>query len=101
MRHSKQLVVKNSGKAARFVLIVQHDHGNDAKILFAGVTLRNFALQVLQEAVSEAVEGALAAGIFLAAVAAVRTRRESRRRMGPLQRCGAGGQDSSKFPAGR
>jgi hypothetical protein len=73
LRSGDQLVCENGGKTARFILIVQHHDGNYAQVFFAGVALRDFALQVLQKTVCKAIERALAAGIFLVALAAVGT----------------------------
>src|SRR5882757_9611542 len=64
---------KNSFEAASFILIVQHHDGNHAQVLFAGMALRHFALQVLQETIREMIERTLAPGIFLVPRAAVRT----------------------------
>jgi hypothetical protein len=68
-----EFVGKDGGETTRFILIVQHHDRNYAQIFLAGVALRHFALQVLQEAVGEAIKSALAAGIFLVALAAVGT----------------------------
>src|SRR2546427_9060942 len=68
-----QLVGKDGLESPRFVLIVQHDDGDDAQLLLARVTYCHFALQVLHKAVREAVKGALAAGILLVTRAAVGT----------------------------
>jgi hypothetical protein len=73
LRSGDELVSEDSGETPRFVLIVQHHNGNHAEIFFAGVALRDFALQILQKTVGKAIESALAAGIFLVALAAVGT----------------------------
>jgi hypothetical protein len=73
LRRGNQLIGEDSSETPGFLLIVQHHNGNDAQIFFAGVALRDFALQVLQKTVGEAIESALAAGIFLVALAAVGT----------------------------
>ncbi len=67
------LVGKNGFKAASFILIVQHDNGDDAQVLLAGMALRHFSLQVLQKAVRKMIKRTLAPGIFLVPRAAVRT----------------------------
>jgi len=71
LARSDEFVSKDGGEAALFILVVQHHDRNYAQILFAGVALRNFALQVLHEAIRKAVKSALATGIFLIALAAV------------------------------
>ncbi len=43
-RDSQRLVCKYRSEAPRLVLIVQQDNGNYAKIAFARVALRDFAL---------------------------------------------------------
>jgi hypothetical protein len=60
-------------KAPCFILIVQHHDGNYSQRLLAGMALRDFSLQILQEAIREMVKRSLAPGIFLVSRAAVRT----------------------------
>jgi hypothetical protein len=71
LRRGDQFVSKDSGETALLILVVQHHDRNYAQILFAGVALGNLALQVLHEAIRKAVKSALAACIFLVALAAV------------------------------
>src|SRR5579863_10425355 len=68
-----QLVGENGLEATRLVLIVQHYDGDHAQGLPAGAAVGDFALQVLQKAIGKMILGALAAGILLAALAAVGT----------------------------
>jgi hypothetical protein len=70
---SQCIVCKHCSEAPGLVLIVQQDDGNYAKITFARVALCDFALQILHEAIRKVILSALAAGIFLIAVAAVGT----------------------------
>jgi hypothetical protein len=74
-RCGKHIVCENGSEPPRFILIMQQYDGNHAQIPFAGVALRYFALQILQEAVSEAIKGALAASIFLIPLPAVGTKK--------------------------
>src|SRR5882724_6007218 len=64
---------KNSFESPRFILIVQHHDRHDPQPLFAGMTLRHFALQILQKAIREMILRALAPGIFLVPRTAVGT----------------------------
>src|SRR5216684_985794 len=73
VRTYQVFVGKNGFEAASFILIVQHDNGNNAQILLAGVALRHFSLQVLQKAIRKMIKRTLAPGIFLVPRAAVRT----------------------------
>ena len=68
-----RLIREHRCKAPLFSLIVQEYNGHHADGLFARVTLRHFALQVLQKTIGEMIERTLAAGVFLIARAAVRT----------------------------
>jgi hypothetical protein len=65
--------LEDRSEAPGFILIVKQDNRNYAKITLARVALRDFTLQILHEAVREVILSALAASIFLIAVAAVRT----------------------------
>src|SRR5712692_2531046 len=73
VRSHKLLIGKNSFEAASFILIVQHHYGNHAQVLFAGMALRDFALQVLQETIREMIQRTLAPGVLFVPRAAVRT----------------------------
>jgi hypothetical protein len=53
VRIHQLLIGKNGFKPPRFVLIVKHHNGNHAQRSFAGMALRDFALQILQEAIRE------------------------------------------------
>src|SRR5713101_10159127 len=73
VRSHQVIVGKNGFEAASFILIVQHHDRNNAQVLFAGMALRDFALQILQETIREMIERTLAPGIFLVPRAAVWT----------------------------
>src|SRR5262249_21361812 len=66
-----EFVGKDGFEAPHFVLIVQHDNGHHAELLFAKMTKSDFALQILQEPVRKPVQRTLAAGVFLVARTAV------------------------------
>jgi hypothetical protein len=74
-RSGKHIVCENGSEPPCLILIMQQHDGNDAEILFAAVALRYFALQILQEAVSETIKSALAASSFLIPLPAVGTKK--------------------------
>ena len=69
----RRIVREDRFKSPRFLLIVQHNNRYYTEPLFAGMALRDFALQILQETVNEMIVSPLAPGIFLIPRAAVRT----------------------------
>src|SRR5713101_2885960 len=69
-----ELFRKNSFEPPRLVLIVQQDDRDNTQVSTARAAVRNFPLQILQEAVRKAIERALAPRRLAALRAAMGTR---------------------------